>query len=123
MNARRESNNLGVRWGGWSTPRPALFTPWKGNRYPLFDKYQIKLPFFTSKSNEKPACINGSQRIHRLIMISATCGQTKANSHNTEPNRNERNIGAKMSPKPSCLSYFEIARLILSRPAIIKKCI
>jgi hypothetical protein len=25
--------NLGVRWGGWSTPRPCRFAPWKEARY------------------------------------------------------------------------------------------
>ena len=112
MNARRESKNFGARWGGWSTLRPVLFTPWIGNRYPLFDKYQVKLSLFIPKSNEKAACIKVSQRIHGLLMISATCGETKANSHNTEPNGSGRNMGAKNVTETFCLNCFEISRLI-----------
>ena len=29
-------SNLGASWGGWWTPRPGRFTPWKETRYPLY---------------------------------------------------------------------------------------
>jgi len=55
-------------------------------------------------------------------MISATCGETKANSHNTEPNRNGRNIGAK-NVTEILSELFRNIKVDLSRPGIIKNCI
>ena len=30
--------NLGVRWGGWSTPPSGRFSPWKESRYQLYQR-------------------------------------------------------------------------------------
>jgi len=56
-------------------------------------------------------------------MFRVTCGETKANSNNTEPNRNERNIDAKNVTETFLSELFRKSKVDLSRPGIIKKCI
>jgi hypothetical protein len=86
----------------------------------LFDKYHVKLSLFTPKSKEKAACINVSQRIHGLLKISATCGETMTNSqHRTEQKRKKHRC--KNVTETFLSELFRNSKVDLSQPSIIKK--